>query len=220
MIYQPVYNQDQVGNRNESSDSFLGEIIGGVVSGILAIVALILLILFLKQRKKQEGMTTSTSATIPVHHKAAELDSEKIPLEDSQEQKVALLAPTSAEYVNNKSAMLEVTNHGSPLKSQPMEDEDDDENSRPRFASPIWLEEIHNNKIFNKQKSLLSEDKLKDLASNSSTKKIDMEAELPLPPPPPLPEESEPLVNGNHASDEVQNNDYNEYELGPDEDLV
>ena len=39
---------------NDDQDSFLGEIIGGVVSGILAIIALILLILFLKQRQKSQ----------------------------------------------------------------------------------------------------------------------------------------------------------------------
>ena len=36
------------------------------------------------------------------------------------------------------------------------EDEDDDDKG-PKFASPIWLEEIQRNKIFNRQKSLLSE---------------------------------------------------------------
>ena len=36
---------------------------------------------------------------------------------------------------------------------------------RPKFAGPIWLEEIQRNKIFNRQKSLLSEDRLADLAS-------------------------------------------------------
>ncbi len=88
---------------------------------------------------------------------------------------------------------------------------------RPKFASPIWLEEIHSNKIFNRQKSLLSEDKLKELAaakqSEQNAKNLvqDSDSEDILPPPPPLPEEEEeqePLVNGdNHASDESNQQD-------------
>ena len=45
------------------------------------------------------------------------------------------------------------------------EEDEDDEDKGPKFASPIWLEEIQRNKIFNRQKSLLSEDRLADLAS-------------------------------------------------------
>ena len=45
------------------------------------------------------------------------------------------------------------------------EEVEDDEDTGPKFASPIWLEEIQRNKIFNRQKSLLSEDRLADLAS-------------------------------------------------------
>ena len=30
------------------------------------------------------------------------------------------------------------------------------ETSKPKFSSPIWLDEIHNNKIFNKQRSIIN----------------------------------------------------------------
>ena len=45
------------------------------------------------------------------------------------------------------------------------DEDDEDEDKGPKFASPIWLEEIQRNKIFNRQKSLLSQDRLADLAS-------------------------------------------------------
>ena len=32
--------------------------------------------------------------------------------------------------------------------------------SKPRFSSPIWLDEIHNNKIFNKQRSIINTENL------------------------------------------------------------
>ena len=162
MIYEAVINE-------ENQDSFLGEIIGGVVSGVLAIIALILLILFLKQRSKQENSAIS-STTEAVKN---DIEAEKIPLESQEikeEQKMALLPPP-------------------PEIDQDLDSDTD--SIRPKFASPIWLDEIHNNKIFNRQKSLLSEDKLKELAEND------------LPPPPPLPEEAEPLVNGDSKHEDA-----------------
>ena len=43
------------------------------------------------------------------------------------------------------------------------EKEDEDEGGlveaqKPRFNSPVWLEDIHSNKLFNKQKSILTEE--------------------------------------------------------------
>ena len=34
------------------------------------------------------------------------------------------------------------------------------EASKPKFSSPIWLDEIHNNKIFNKQRSIINTENL------------------------------------------------------------
>jgi hypothetical protein len=30
--------------------------------------------------------------------------------------------------------------------------------AKPKFSAPIWLEEIHNNKIFNKRRNLIMEE--------------------------------------------------------------
>ena len=121
-----------------------------------------------------------------------EKEAEKIPLEDSQEESKMALLPTPGiePSVNN------------------LEDSDEDEDDgKPRFASPIWLQEIHSNKIFNRQKSLLSEDKLKQLAE-----------EEPLPPPPPLPEEEpESAVNG---TTDDQDLDHDHTNNASDTDIV
>ena len=53
--------------------------------------------------------------------------------------------------------------------------EETDDSQHPKFAAPIWMEEIQKNKIFNRQKRLLSEDKLRDLS--------DEQVPLTLPPP-------------------------------------
>ena len=66
------------------------------------------------------------------------------------------------------------------IRAEDEDDEDDDKG--PKFASPIWLEEIQRNKIFNRQKSLLSEDRLADLASaipNEEISETDTTGELP-----------------------------------------
>ena len=46
------------------------------------------------------------------------------------------------------------------------DEEEEEADLRPKFASPIWIDEIQKNKIFNRQKSLLSEESFKDLAAN------------------------------------------------------
>ena len=48
-------------------------------------------------------------------------------------------------------------------KEEVVEKEDEDEGGlveaqKPRFNSPVWLEDIHSNKLFNKQKSILTEE--------------------------------------------------------------
>ena len=57
------------------------------MAGIFAIAAIILLILFLKQRQKQSDVEIASD----LHRKKSEIQEEKIPLEDTQTQKVALL---------------------------------------------------------------------------------------------------------------------------------
>ena len=55
-----------------------------------------------------------------------------------------------------------------------------------RFAAPVWMEEIQKNKIFNRQKRLLSEDRLRDLADDHEqvplTNLVVLDEALPEPP--------------------------------------
>jgi hypothetical protein len=84
-----------------------------------------------------------------------DIESEKIPLtEESQEQKVSLLQSSTAKIED------EVTEANS--------DDEVELVKASRFSPPLnpLLQEIQNNRIFNKQRSLLSEDKLKDLAES------------------------------------------------------
>ena len=164
-----------------------------------------MLILFLKQRKKQQ----LDNGELP----RKDIESEKIPLtEESQEQKVSLLQSSTAKIED------EVTEAVS----------EDEEIKSPKFSPPLnpLLQEIQANRIFNKQKSLLSEDKLKDLAEAglkpvptdlepmptgfepmpAGLEPVPPQEEDDLPPPPPTPpledkmeyQENlpEPLLNG------------------------
>ena len=84
-----------------------------------------------------------------------DIESEKIPLtEESQEQKVSLLQSSTAKIED------EVTEANSDDEAELVK--------ASRFSPPLnpLLQEIQNNRIFNKQRSLLSEDKLKDLAES------------------------------------------------------
>lgn len=74
-----------------------------------------------------------------------------------------------------------------------------DEDGRPKFISPIWIEEIHKNKMFNKQKSLLSEEGLKEICEGNPEKEAvppptmpkKHKLKAPAPPPPSNPIDQE-----------------------------
>ena len=106
-----------------------------------------------------------------------DIESEKIPLtEESQEQKVSLLQSSTAKIED------EVTEANSDDEAELVK--------ASRFSPPLnpLLQEIQNNRIFNKQRSLLSEDKLKDLAESGGLTGLEPTTASPLPPPlsPPL----------------------------------
>ena len=61
------------------------------------------------------------------------------------------------------------------------------EAQKPRFSSPVWLEDIHSNKLFNKQKSILTEEVKKKFNCFALKKRNNpnLVQASPLPPPPP-----------------------------------
>jgi hypothetical protein len=134
--------------------------IGGIVIGVLVVVALVLVFVLVNRRRQQQK---------PVEAHLAELDEkpdkEKINGNDDSakpEEKESLLPPEVAE--------MEVVDH---------DDDEEGVDLRPKFASPIWIDEIQKNKIFNRQKSLLSEESIKDLASDNQQRLKEVEEEIP-----------------------------------------
>ena len=56
------------------------------------------------------------------------------------------------------------------------------EAQKPRFSSPVWLEDIHSNKLFNKQKSILTEEVKKINCLTLKKKQPQSYSGLPTPP--------------------------------------
>ena len=120
-------------------ESFLPELIGGVVAGIVVITALILLFICVMKRGRKEEGQGQQPAVVCVEAPKEEAEEKESPKKEVPEESDLLLGPEDAAA-------------------------NVDEDEGPRFVSPVWLEEIQKNRIFNKQKSLLSEEGLKDIA--------------------------------------------------------
>jgi len=118
-------------------------LIGLVVGiGVLLILLFLVVIYLCCKRKKKEKEKCKDVEVVPDDVEiVTEKDSEKelgdIDLQD-KEEKDSLLMPETPEE----------------------EEEHLVEASKPRFSSPIWLDEIHNNKIFNKQRSIINTENL------------------------------------------------------------
>ena len=162
VVLSPGYSDSIVkDNGKETNDGgHLPEIIGGVIGGLL-IITIVLLVLILRKKREADGS------------KANGIEAAKVTSENGFEKVEEAPAPVGTE------AGEEPKETDSLLGS-------DDEDDRPKFASPIWLEEIQKNKIFNRQKSLLSEDKLAELAAEvpEQCKPEVPDAQSPEPPPP------------------------------------
>jgi hypothetical protein len=100
-----------------------GEMIGGIVIGILVVIALVL-IFALFNRRRQSQKPVDPTAT-----------------EDKPEKPTTTMTSTSAETAppEEKEALLADVEKDVE-KSLP--DEADDVDLRPKFASPIWIDEI------------------------------------------------------------------------------
>lgn len=115
-----------------------GELVGGIIVGIIVIVGMVLLFLFM-QRRSQE----SKSDHQPIATEMAEIEDRGRP-------------PPAAPPMPPEPPEREPLTNGFTVSRAT----DADEN-QPKFSAPIWIEEIQKNRIFNKQKKLLSEEKLK-----------------------------------------------------------
>merc|ERR1711915_543441 len=85
--------------------------------------------------------------------------------QDLPEEKVGIMTEKEGDKDsgNNSSGEIEDSEEKDSLLMPETPEKDVDqlvEASKPRFSSPIWLDEIHNNKIFNKQRSIINTEDL------------------------------------------------------------
>merc|ERR1712038_1199873 len=132
--------------KNEKEKFISMEMLIGLVIGVtLLIIVLLIVVIVLcckKQRRRKKTSSNSPEAT-----ETQEILPEKI---------------ENADSGNNSSSSLESPK--SPERQSLLEDDKNLENlnslieaSKPKFSSPVWLDEIQNNKIFNKQRSINTE---------------------------------------------------------------
>ena len=117
--------------------------IGLVVGiGVLLILLFLVVIYLCCKRKKKEKEKCKDAEVVP--------DNVEIVTEQDCDKDLGEYDPQDKE---EKDSLL--------MPETPEEEEEHlVEASKPRFSSPIWLDEIHNNKIFNKQRSIINTENL------------------------------------------------------------
>merc|ERR1711953_1049373 len=132
--------------KNEKEEFISMEMLIGLVIGVtLLIIVLLIVVIVLcckKQRRRKKTSSNSPEAT-----EKQEILPEKIENADSgNDSSTSLESPKSPE----RQSLLEEDKNVENLTSLI-------EASKPKFSSPVWLDEIQNNKIFNKQRSINTE---------------------------------------------------------------
>jgi hypothetical protein len=194
-------------------------LIAGAVGGIVIItIAILLFVCFMRRKRKnreEEGGGYLAAAPIPSPLKEKkEEEMEKVvsptraaaPAQAEQTSTATpVIAPTPSPRVNGKKEAQE----SDSLLAVPNSDEEDDD--KPKFSSPIWLEDLHKNKIFNRQKSLLSQEGLKEIADGKREPRIEENPHHhPHGQSPPIPAPRSPRVGAisaaatDHSEDEIK----------------
>jgi len=123
------------------------ELLVGLVVGVgVLVIVLLFIVVYLCCRRKR-------SKKEKIEAKEAELDQEKMDILTEKDADV--------DSGNNSGDSLEESEEKDSLLSPETPEEEHEilvEASKPKFSSPIWLDEIQNNKIFNKQKSINTEE--------------------------------------------------------------
>lgn len=125
------------GVESKGHGSISGELVGGIIVGVIIIVGMVLLFLFMQRRSQESKTSHEPLATEMTDCGRPPPVAPPMPPE-----------PPEREPLTNG---FSVSRHT------------DNEENQPKFSAPIWIEEIQKNRIFNKQKKLLSEEKLKVL---------------------------------------------------------
>ena len=131
-------------DRSSEAGGVSAELIGGIIAGLLIILIIISLFICFVLVKKKRKRSNEDAEVLPMDPEA------KKTTEDGEKEE--------------KEELLEKKDDPLPDVLPPEPDLDLDDDGKARFVSPIWLEEIHKNKMFNRQKSLLSEEGLKEIA--------------------------------------------------------
>jgi len=137
-----VYQPPEVSEKQiEESWVTVELVIGVTVGGFLVLFLLIIVIIFIMCNYKKKGKTKTKDSTI------SDCDTENLCNEpqsvtETEEAKVDL--NDEKESDTEEDILLRQGN-----KETVVVDE-----TRPRFSSPVWLSEIQDNKVFNKQKSM------------------------------------------------------------------
>ena len=185
---------------DQKDENILPELIAGIIAGVLFLILIIFIFVCLIMRRKHKTKRAQEKAekeATEAAAAAAQAASEKKKEDEEEEKPKKQKAPAPPPPEPKESDFL--------LGPEDINEEDDDD-SKPRIAPPIWLEEIQRNKIFNRQKSLLSQEGLKDVAEGKlegleemPTSEMEMQEtnldELPLPP---------PVTSGDHSEDEIR----------------
>merc|ERR1719400_879802 len=132
--------------KNEKEEFISMEMLIGLVIGVALLVLVLLVVVIVlcckKHRRKKKTSSSSGDAT-----EKQEILPEKIENADSgNDSSTSLESPKSPE----RQSLLEEDKNVENLTSLI-------EASKPKFSSPVWLDEIQNNKIFNKQRSINTE---------------------------------------------------------------
>merc|ERR1719219_1806818 len=132
--------------KNEKEEFISMEMLIGLVIGVALLVLVLLLVVIVLCCKRQRRRK-KTSSSSPEGTEKQEILPEKI---------------ENADSGNNSSSSLESPK--SPERQSLLEEDKNLENlnslieaAKPKFSSPVWLDEIQNNKIFNKQRSINTE---------------------------------------------------------------
>ena len=133
-------------NERENIKPLTISLSAGLVIGVALLVLVLLVVVIVlcckKHRRKKKTSSSSGDAT-----EKQEILPEKIENADSgNDSSTSLESPKSPE----RQSLLEEDKNVENLTSLI-------EASKPKFSSPVWLDEIQNNKIFNKQRSINTE---------------------------------------------------------------
>ena len=120
------------------------ELLIGLVVGIgllLILLSLVVIYLCCKRKKKEKEKSK---------------DAEIIP------ENVEIVTETEADKESGENDLEDKDEKDSLLMPETPEEEQEHlvEASKPRFSTPVWLDEIHSNKIFNKQRSIINTENL------------------------------------------------------------